>query len=190
MHKITFADGYTVTISETEISVSGIKGAIGKKHDPLYLRDVEAGTEVGKFLIKSGKSLSDYLCSTGFIVRGGNGVREAVLEMTKSRRKKQNAERIEREARFLAEREKRRATICEKTPVWEAELAALIAKIPADGVRVGVVKTGHFDGYDQFSESADGIALKWSDTVCLGSVGFLGDGECGFTEKTVVVSYI
>lgn len=186
--KIKFDDGYTVTLTDTEISIQA-GGKSTRKSDPLNLREVSGEMELK---IKSrGSDPTSYLWDgCNFVVRRWNGVDEAVVEITTARRKKRDTKKAERDARFQSAREIRRATIREKTPAWNADLETLIEQIPTTALRVACTKTGHFDGYDNFSQTCDGETLRSQDVTFLGCVGFLGDGECGFIDRTERVAFI
>lgn len=162
---IKFDDGYTVKICETEISVRNGAGKSGGKCDPLYLSELRADSRPGQAVVKAGNRIEDYLSNNyDFLVRRGNGVEQAVREITAERRTARDAQQAEQKAKQEAAQARERELIEEA----KAKLPGLIAQIPAGGVRVSVISTGYFDGQENHRYEADGEALNWDQITMIG----------------------
>ena len=178
MKTIKFADGYTVTISEKNITVS-----MGKKKNEIVIGkmvtkktgrwtlagDASQDTAIANQIRKAGQNPKDYLLGFGgyfALVRGTNGVKEAIWQASETEREKRDRSAEKREG-FKKKVEEEENALIEEA---KKGLPELLAQIPDGAVRVEVIETGWFDGQRMLEYHADGIKLWGNDYVFVGAV--------------------
>lgn len=120
-----------------------------------------------KSILEAGNKLEDYLSNHTSIVRWNEQTKpiiEAAIRFGISQQA-ENESKFKREADARASKEA--AQKIEDAP----KLAALIAQIPTEAVRVTVVQNGSLDGDPILDYSINGLKLSWSDCTILGWVG-------------------
>lgn len=182
MKTIKFADGYTVQIEEKKLTIK--LGGRTQSCDPLGLAEVKEGTERYKEIVRKGGKPSDYLTNGVVVVRRGNGVVEAIQEITKERSVAHGANL----AQLRAQRQSREAEDALLLTRVSTEAAALRATIADDEIEVSV-KVTDLDGYEFLTFYAGDIRLKDSDVRHVGSPSATREGAYApfVTERIYVM---
>lgn len=160
---------------------AGAKTGKGEKMKPEEMID-----KYGIKLTDDGEHITSSKRITPAVIEAVKAVKPEIIAILKEKKAKEVAEAAEFWKRYEARRAAERLADQPLLDKMHEEVAEMVAKIPADYVRVTVTQTGDLDGSPILEYEAEGVTLRWDQVEVVGTACAIRPNCMGaFAEERV-----